>query len=217
VTDFLYPFIERDERDGGSLLEDLAGSAEAKMRLSADLRESTLQALEEDLHLASAAMARRFAAGGRLFVFGNGGSATDAAGVAGLFSHPPEGRALPARSLVADQAVLTALANDVGFDLVFSRQLISAAGRDDIAFGLSTSGSSVNLVNAFAEARRTGLLTVGLAGYDGGSMAATGTVDHCLIVRSESVHRIQEVQGALVFAVWQRVQQVLDRVGCDVD
>ena len=160
-------------------------------------------------------MAARFEAGGRLFAFGNGGSSTDAAGVVALFSHPPIGRPLPARSLVADHAVLTALANDVGFELVFSRQLIATARPGDIALGLSTSGGSVNLLRAFAEARRLGLLTVGLAGYDGGSMAAAGTIDHCLVVRSDSVHRIQETQSAVVFDLWERVQRRLDRGGTD--
>ena len=98
-------------------------------------------------------MAERFDAGGRLFAFGNGGSSTDAAGIVSLFSQPPSGRPLPARSLVADHAVLTALANDVGYELVFSRQLISTARAGDIALGLSTSGGSVNLLRAFAEAR----------------------------------------------------------------
>ena len=210
MTDFLYPFIEREERDAGSLLEDLARSAAGKMALSIELREATLRALDADLDAAAAAMAERFSGGGRLFAFGNGGSATDADGVAALFGRPPWGRALPARSLVADHAVLTALANDVGYELVFSRQLISAAGPADIAVGLSTSGSSDNLLQAFAEAKRLGLLTVGLAGYDGGTMAAAATIEHCLVVRSDSVHRIQEVQSAVVFDLWSRVQGRLD-------
>lgn len=209
MTDFLYPFIERDERDVGSLLEDLTRSAEAKIDMSATLRAATLAALEGAIEAAAAAMATRFLAGGRLFAFGNGGSSTDAAGVVSLFSRPPSGRPLPARSLVADHAVLTALANDVGYDLVFSRQLISTAGPTDIALGLSTSGSSANLLRAFAEARRLGLLTVGLAGYGGGSMADAGTVDHCLVVRSDSVHRIQEAQSAVTFALWEGTQRLV--------
>ncbi len=156
MTDFLYPFIERNERDGGALVDDLARSAETKMEMSVALRQSTLATLATDLHAAADAIAQRFAGGGRLYAFGNGGSATDAAGVAALFSRPPSGRSFPARSLVADQAVLTALANDVGYELVFSRQLISMATSTDIAFGLSTSGSSANLLRAFAEARQAG-------------------------------------------------------------
>ena len=144
-----------------------------------------------------------------MYAFGNGGSSTDAAGVASLYGRPPSGSPLPARSLVADHAVLTALANDVGYDLVFSRQLISTAEPADIALGLSTSGSSTNLLEAFAQARRMGLLTIGIAGYDGGTMKASDTIDHCLVVRSDSVHRIQEVQSAIVFTLWERVQRLL--------
>ena len=209
MTDFLYPFIEGDERDSGALLEDLGRSAEVKATLSATLRSDTLAALDQELEAVAVAMAERFGRGGRLYAFGNGGSSTDAAGVATLFVRPPSGRPLPARSLVADHAVLTALANDVGFDLVFSRQLISTAGPADIALGLSTSGSSTNLLGAFAEARRLGLLSVGVAGYDGGTMKASDTIDHCLVVRSDSVHRIQEAQSAVVFALWERVQRLL--------
>lgn len=208
MTDFLYPFIEGDERDAGALLEDLARSAEAKAALSATLRHDTLKALDAELEAAAAAMAERFELGARLYAFGNGGSSTDAAGVATLFGRPPSGRALPARSLVADHAVLTALANDVGYDLVFSRQL-AIAGPADIAFGLSTSGSSTNLLEAFSQARRLGLLTIGIAGYDGGTMQTSDTVDHCLVVRSDSVHRIQEAQSAIVFTLWERVQRLL--------
>ncbi len=209
MTDFLYPFLERDEHDAGPLLEDLARSAQAKAVVSEDLRRATLAALDAELEAAAEAMAERFAGGGRLFTFGNGGSSTDAAGVAALFSRPPSGRPLPARSLVADHAVLTALANDVGYELVFSRQLISAAGPADIALGLSTSGGSANLLRAFGESHRLGLLSVGLAGYDGGAMAGAGTIDHCLVVRSDSVHRIQEVQGAVLFDLWERTQRLI--------
>lgn len=215
MTDFLYPFIDGDERDSGPLLADLATSAEDKAATSRALRTVTLTALDATLDATAIAMAARFEAGGRLFAFGNGGSSTDAAGVVALFSHPPRGRPLPARSLVADHAVLTALANDVGFELVFSRQLIATGQPSDIAVGLSTSGGSLNLLRAFEEATSRGMLTVGLAGYDGGSMASAGTIDHCLIVRSDSVHRIQETQSALVFDLWERVQRQLDRGGAD--
>jgi len=215
VTDFLYPFIEADERDAGPLLADLAASAEAKAAASRELVRRTLAALAPELAAAAAAMARRFLAGGRLLTFGNGGSSTDAAAVAMLFAHPPRGRPVPARSLVADHAVVTALANDVGYELVFSRQLDATARRDDIALGLSTSGGSANVLRALTEARRRGLLAVGLAGYDGGSMVVDGVVDHCLVVRSDSVHRIQETQTAVVFDLWERVQALLLEGGPD--
>jgi len=209
VTDFLYPFIEADERHPDVLLQDLAASAHAKATASLQLRAASRQSCRADLARAAAAMAERFRSGARLFAFGNGGSATDAAGLAALFRRPPWGRALPARSLVADEAVLTALGNDVGFELVFSRQLIAYAQSGDIACGLSTSGNSVNLLQAFAEGRRRGVLTVGMAGYDGGQMAGAG-LDHCVVVSADSVHRIQETQAALVFELWSTIQGILD-------
>ncbi len=208
MTDFLYPFIEADERDAAPLLADLASSADAKAAESLALRAATLESCGPELLRTGAAMAERFRRGGRLFAFGNGGSATDATGVAALYRRPPWGQALPARSLVADQAVLTALGNDVGFELVFSRQLIAHGRPEDIAFGTSTSGNSVNLLNAFGEGRRLGMLTVGMAGYDGGQMAGGG-LDHCLVVSADSVHRIQETESAMMFELWSAVQTAL--------
>jgi D-sedoheptulose 7-phosphate isomerase len=212
-TGFLYPFIEAEERDAGVLLTDLAGSARGKLEESAALRSATLARCAGQVESAGAAMAGCFARGGRLFTFGNGGSATDAQGAAALFRHPPGGRPLPALSLVEDQAVLTALANDVGFELVFSRQLIAHAATGDIAVGFSTSGNSPNLLRAFEEAARRGLLTVGLCGYEGSGMAVSDAVQHCLVVRSESVHRIQETQDALLLALWESVQRHLEGTG----
>ncbi|MDQ6696292.1 MAG: SIS domain-containing protein [Actinomycetota bacterium] len=210
MTDFLYPFIDAEERDASSLLTDLARSAEAKAAESRDLAADTLAASGDAIAAAAGAIAERFTAGGRLFAFGNGGSSTDAAGVATLLVRPPTGPSLPARSLAADTAVLTALGNDVGFDLVFSRQLIAYASASDIALGLSTSGSSENLAVAFAEARHRGLLTIGLAGFDGGRMAVSPDIDHCIVVRSDSVHRIQEAQAAVIVALWRGVHRALD-------
>lgn len=205
-TGFLYPFIDAEERDADGLVADMVRSARAKVLESASLRASTLERCAGEVEQAGTAMAERFVHGGRLFSFGNGGSATDAQGTAELFRHPPHGNPLPALSLVDDQAVLTALSNDVGFELVFSRQLIAYGGEHDIAVGFSTSGDSADLLCAFDEAARRGLLTVGLCGYEGSGMATSETVQHCLVVRSESVHRIQEVQDALMLALWGSVQ-----------
>ena len=212
-TDFLYPFIEGDERDTEALLRDLAASAVGKGAVSGALQRATLDREAPSIDAAAAAMAQRFADGGRLFTFGNGGSSTDAASLASLFARPAWGAALPARCLADDGAVLTALANDVGFDLVFSRQLIAHAEPGDIALGISTSGNSRNLLAAFAEASRRGLLTIGIAGYDGGEMAASEHVQHCLVVRDDSVHRVQETQAALGHALWHAVQE---RIACAV-
>jgi D-sedoheptulose 7-phosphate isomerase len=206
MTDFLYPFIEADERDAGPLLVDLAASAEAKAIASDALRERTLADQAGVIVAAARAVRERFDAGGRLLVFGNGGSSTDAGLMASLFSHPPAGgRPRAARSLADDHAVITALGNDVGFDLVFARQLMAEGRAADIACALSTSGSSRNLLVAMETARDIGMLTVAITGYDGGQLATSDAVDHCLIVRSDSVHRIQEVQGMLVLALWEAV------------
>jgi D-sedoheptulose 7-phosphate isomerase len=206
ATNFLYPFIESDERDADALLHDLTESARAKVGVSTELRRTTLARSSATIARAAEAMSDRFARGGRLFAFGNGGSSTDAASLAALFLRPPWGVALPARNLVEDSAVLTALGNDVGFDLVFSRQLNAHAGDTDIAVGLSTSGNSRNLLHAFADAAVRGMLTIGIAGYSGGEMAASPDVHHCLVVDADSVHRIQETQVAIGFELWQAVQ-----------
>lgn len=210
-TGFLYPMLDAEERDAEALLADLARSAEAKADQSSRLSLATLAEREAQLDEVAAAMAQRFAAGGRMFTFGNGGSATDAAGLAALFTRPPAGVPLPARSLVSDESVLTALANDIGFEVVFSRQLIAHAQPADIAVGLSTSGNSNNVIHAFEEARRRGLLTVGIAGYEGGAMAACEALEHCIVVHSDSVHRIQEAQSSVGYALWQRIQRALDQ------
>lgn len=209
MTDFLYPFLEHEEDDLDVLLDDLARSAHEKAGISTRLAEETLEQLDGDLRAAARDMAECLGRGGRLLTFGNGGSSTDASGLAALFATPPSGAALGAMALTGDSAVLTALGNDVGFALVFSRQLIAYARPDDVAVGFSTSGNSENLLVAFDVASQRGLLTIGFAGYDGGDMAGAG-LDHCLVVRSESIHRIQETQAALGFALWQMVHAELD-------
>ncbi|MGH9070671.1 MAG: D-sedoheptulose-7-phosphate isomerase [Acidimicrobiales bacterium] len=205
-TDFLYPFIEAEESDAAPLLADLAASANGKAVQSTRLRIATLELLGSELDRLAEGMAERARSGGRVFCFGNGGSSTDAAGFAAFLAHPPWGRPLAARSLVADESIVTALGNDVGFELVFSRQLIAYASSGDVAFGFSTSGNSENVMRAFGEARDRGMLTVGLAGYEGGQMAECRFLDYCLVVRSDSVHRIQETQAGLVSSLWARVQ-----------
>jgi len=209
----LYPFLySPDEGDDGAavrdrVFEEVRRSTREKAAEIAALREQVLATQADALVGCAAAVARAFAAGGRLFAFGNGGSSTDAQAVATMFAAPEDGaQGLPATALTADVAVLTALSNDVSFEVVFARPLAAAGRPGDVALGLSTSGNSANVLRAFAEARRRGMVTVGLAGYDGGRMAEAGTVDHLFVVPSASVHRIQEAQttvyqvlGELVF------------------
>lgn len=206
-TNFLYPFIDAQGDDPSSLLVDLAASAQAKAAQSAALRRSTLESSVELVAKAAAEIAARFAAGGRLFAFGNGGSSTDATTLATLFARPPTGKPLPAWSLTADQAILTALGNDVGFELVFARQLIARGDSRDIAVAMSTSGSSADLTVALREARKRGMYTVGFAGYDGGTFATSPDVDACFIIHSQSVHRIQESQALLGYQLWSAVHE----------
>jgi D-sedoheptulose 7-phosphate isomerase len=210
ATNFLYPFIDGDERDPGPLLTDLTKSALTKSVESSALRAATLESCAATIATAAAEMARRFAVGGRLFTFGNGGSSTDAATLATLFAQPSAARPLPAWSLTSDQAVLTALANDVGFDLVFVRQLIARARPDDIAVAMSTSGNSADLLLAMREAHLRGVYTIGFTGYDGGAFADNPDVDVCFVVRSQSVHRIQESHAALGYRLWTAVHAEME-------
>lgn len=214
-TDFLYPFIEAQETDAGALLEDLASSARGKAAESARLRAASLEEWGPQIEAAGRAIAERFAGGGRMYTFGNGGSSTDAETLASLFARPAHGRPLGARCLAADQAVLTALGNDVGFDVVFSRQLMAHGRSGDIAVALSTSGSSEDLMVALAEARKRGMLTIGFSGHDGGRMAAAadaGDIDHCFTIRSQSIHRIQESQALVGYRLWATAQHHLDAI-----
>jgi D-sedoheptulose 7-phosphate isomerase len=142
-----------------------------------------------------------------MYSFGNGGSSTDAATFAALFAQPVSGQPLPALNLAADQAVVTALGNDVGFELVFSRQIIAHAKADDIAVAFSTSGNSTDLLTALREASARGLMTIGLAGYTGGEMAESDAVEHCFVVDSQSIHRIQESQALLGYQLWVTTQR----------
>jgi D-sedoheptulose 7-phosphate isomerase len=207
-TDFLYPFIEGSEHDADTLLTDLAASARGKAEVSAALQQASLEEYRTQLEAAGAEMADRFARGGRLYTFGNGGSSTDAATLASLFCRPARGRPVPAWSLAADQAVVTALGNDVGFELIFSRQLIAHAKAVDIAIAMSTSGNSDDLIMALIEAKRRGLLTIGFAGHDGGAMATSPDVDYCFTIRSQSIHRIQESQAVVGYQLWSIVQEL---------
>ncbi|WP_310785557.1 D-sedoheptulose-7-phosphate isomerase [Mycobacterium sp. Z3061] len=210
-TDFLYPFIDAQEDNPESLLADLAASARAKAAESLAVRRATLAANADLLARVTSELARRFSTGGRMFTFGNGGSSTDCTTLAGLFARPPTGKPLPAWSLTTDQAIVTALGNDVGFELVFARQLIARAQPGDIAVAMSTSGNSPNLLTALAEARRRDLYTVGFAGYDGGAFAGNPDVDACFTVASQSVHRIQEAQALLGYRLWLAVQDKCDQ------
>jgi D-sedoheptulose 7-phosphate isomerase len=221
----LYPFLySSDDGDGDGaaargacvrdrVFEEVRRSTQEKTAEIAGLREQVLATQADALVACAAAVARSFATGGRLFAFGNGGSSTDAQAVATMFAAPDladaGGTGLPATALTGDVAALTALSNDVSFEVVFARPLAAAGRPGDVALGLSTSGNSANVLRAFAEARRQGMVTVGLAGYEGGQMAEADTVDHLFVVPSASVHRIQEAQTTLYQVLGELVFRAL--------
>jgi D-sedoheptulose 7-phosphate isomerase len=146
-----------------------------------------------------------------MFAMGNGGSSCDAAHFAVEFLHPiTAGRpALAAINLTTDVAMLTAVGNDVSFEHIFVRQVIAHARKGDGLIGFSTSGNSANLLAAYARAKAMGLTTVGLAGGDGGKMAASADLDHCLVVPTDSIHRVQETHVAIYHVLWDLVHTLL--------
>jgi D-sedoheptulose 7-phosphate isomerase len=206
---FLYPDADRpSESVLDAVIEQVRRSTVDKAREIIELRALVMERDGDRLVEAAQAMAERFGRDGRLVAFGNGGSSTDAQDLASLFLSPADPgasgiRPLPAFCLTNDIAVITALSNDVGFDVVFSRQIAAFGRSTDIAVGLSTSGNSSNLLRAFEEAARRGLLTIGITGYDGGRMAELDCIDYLFVVPSASVHRIQEAQTTIYHALWE--------------
>ncbi len=194
----LYPFLYEGALDPAKVVAEAHRSTVDKMREIIDLRAEVLARSDGLLAECAKDLAARFRAGGRLLAFGNGGSATDAADLVALFMYQgADVVSFPAISLSSDVAVLTALANDIGVEVMFARQLAALGKPADIAFGLSTSGNSENLLRAFDQARRAGMMTVGVSGYDGGKMAELESLDYLFITPSTSVHRIQEAQTTI--------------------
>jgi D-sedoheptulose 7-phosphate isomerase len=200
----LYPFLYAGQSDLALVLDQVRASTLAKAEEILALRDTVCERDAARLERCAADVAATFAAGGRLFAFGNGGSATDAQQLATMFLNPgPGAPPLPAFCLANDTSVITALSNDVGVDVVFARQIAAFGRPRDIAVGLSTSGNSDNLVRAFDEASRRGLLTIGLAGYEGGKMAELDSIDYLFVAPSASVHRIQEAQTTIYQVLWE--------------
>lgn len=218
IEDFsraFYPFLHEDDRKPQELMEELGFSLLEKARESIDVKSRFFEENREAILAASLQMARAFHRGRKMLVCGNGGSATDAQHIAVEFMHPiTVGRkALPAICLANDMAMVTAVANDVGFADVFTRQIIALGSEGDILLGISTSGNSENLVHAFETARRMKLVSIGYAGSDGGHMAemhATGLLDFCLTVSTSSIHRIQETHMTLYHTMWDMVHTFLE-------
>jgi len=209
-TEFLYPFLGQKKQETGTILEDVAASIKMKVHDDTLLRTRLAREESEQIGAAALAIRGRLSRGGKLILFGNGGSATDANDWAMDCVLPPAGyQTVPAISLSMEPANITALANDVGVEVIFLRQLLAHAKPQDVAIGISTSGGSRNIVMALEEARKRGLLTVALLGNDGGEIYRRDLADHPIIVRSDYIPRIQEVQAS-AYHVLRETLEVLN-------
>jgi D-sedoheptulose 7-phosphate isomerase len=201
ASSFLYPFLDEREDDLDAVVEDVRRSVLMKAAEVGALREQTLTENASVLVDAAGALRASFEHGGKLLALGNGGSATDAMDVVADFR--TGGR--PAIDLTEDPGILTAIANDIGVDAIFSRQVIAYGAAEDTLLALSTSGNSRNVIEALTEARRRGLRTVAMVGYDGGRIASDGLAEHVVISRSEHIPRIQEAQASAYHALVELV------------
>jgi D-sedoheptulose 7-phosphate isomerase len=196
ASSFLYPFLAEREHDLDAILADVRESALMKSQEAAQLRSATVQRSFDELLAAASTLRTALEGGGRLLALGNGGSATDAMDVVADFAAedlgwPPR----PALDLTADTAIITAIANDIGTEAIFARQIIAYGRGGDVLLALSTSGNSLSVLDALAQARRRGLATIALAGYDGGRVAAEQLADHVIVTPSQHIPRIQEAQA----------------------
>ena len=209
--DALYPFLSGTAKDAEQETAALLTSIERKSAESIAAKKRFFAANASALLQAARAIASVYQQGGKMFSIGNGGSSCDAAHFAVEFQHPvTTGRpALPAMNLLADSAFVSAVANDIGYAHVFVRQLSAHGKKGDGLIGFSTSGNSDNILAAFAKAKELGMTTLGLAGGNGGEMKSSGLVDHCLVVESDSIHRVQEVHVACYHILWDLVHTLL--------
>jgi phosphoheptose isomerase len=192
-----------DAREAARRVEEVLEGAIA-------LHQRVRQADTAAIVRAAELMAAAFAAGGKVLVFGNGGSAADAqhfvAELVGRFQRDRDGMA--AVALTSDSSTLTSVANDYGFERVFARQVEALGRPGDVAIGISTSGASGNVIAALAAAKARGLRTVALTGRDGG--AAGRTSDVHINVPHDSTARVQEVHRTLIHALCEIVESTLD-------
>ncbi len=207
----LYPFLHGKEQDEQLQSASLLESVRQKSEDSASVKRTFFEKNAANVIASAKAIASVYRNGGQIFAMGNGGSSCDASHFAVEFQHPvTTGRpALPAMNLVMDTAILSAIGNDVGIEHVFLRQIEAHAKSQDGLVGFSTSGNSANLIAAFEKAKQMDLVTIGLAGGDGGEMKTSAHVDHCLVVETDSIHRVQEVHVTIYHILWDLVHTLL--------
>lgn len=207
---FLYPFLGKEKQETFDVVAEVASSIQMKVRDDALLRAQVAREESERIGAAARTIRERIDRGGKLIIFGNGGSATDANDWAIDCIMPPAGyEQIPAVSLSMEPANISAIANDVGAELIFQRQLIAQARPNDVAIAISTSGGSKNVVVALEEARKRNLLTIALLGYDGGEVLRRGLADFPIIVRSDYIPRIQEVQASIYHVIREALEGFL--------
>ncbi len=196
-SSFLYPFLSEGETALEPVIEDVRSNVLMKAEEVGELRERTLTEGREALLEAAGALRDCFQSGRKALIFGNGGSATDAMDLVADLRGAPQG--WPARAaidLTEDPSILTAIANDVGVEPIFSRQVIAYGREGDAAIAFSTSGGSRNIIEGLVEARRRRMVTVAFVGYDGGRVAGEGLADHVIVTPSQHIPRIQEAQAS---------------------
>jgi D-sedoheptulose 7-phosphate isomerase len=208
---FLYPFLGQERQETGDLVSEVAASIRMKVQDDSALRAQVAREQAEQISSAALAIHDRLLRGGKLILFGNGGSATDANDWTIDCVLPPSGyRPVPAVSLSLEPANITAVANDVGTEVIFLRQLIAQARPEDVAVGISTSGGSRNIIMALEEARKRKMLTVALLGYDGGEIKRQGLADFAIVVQCDYIPRIQDAQAS-IYHIIRETLEVLRR------
>jgi D-sedoheptulose 7-phosphate isomerase len=201
ASSFLYPFLAEREDNLEQVLDDVRRSALVKAYEVSALRAQTLTENAPALIATAGQLRVRLERGGALLALGNGGSATDAMDAVADF----RAGGWAAIDLTEDPAILTAIANDIGTEAMFSRQVIAYGSEADALLALSTSGNSRNVIHALGEARRRGLMTIAMVGYDGGRIAGEQLADRVIITRSEHIPRIQEAQASAYHALRELV------------
>ena len=174
-------------------------SAEIELRFAEDNAAKIEQVVD--------VIVKTFEEGGKLLIFGNGGSAADAQHIAAEFvnRYMLDRNPLPAIALTTDTSILTSVSNDSSFNEIFAKQITALGKKGDIAWGITTSGKSRNIVRAFETARELGLITLGITGQDGGAVATM--VDHNLNIATDLTPRIQETQLTLAHVICELVEK----------
>jgi D-sedoheptulose 7-phosphate isomerase len=212
ASSFLYPFLGQQETNLDAILSDVRQSILLKAEEITALRTQTLTEFGDALVSAAQVLRERLDAGGRLIAFGNGGSATDAMDVVADFRTPMfGGPARRALDLTEDTGIITAVANDIGTDKIFLRQVIAYGREGDVLLALSTSGNSLSILEALREGRRRQIVTMAFVGYDGGNVAANNLADHVFISRSQNIPRIQEAHASGYHVLRELVELVQPR------